>query len=298
MHELWIRAIRYSSVGALAVALTGAAGAASQVLATPAVPRPEVYLEKSLAHLEAPSQLSLAPPPWREQLEEALNPERVPAAEAWPTWLAHRRPGIVYHVPPPPPARVREHGELELEASAGRGEVSLAWQAPDLEGLELTGYRVERLSGGGWVELAELGFEATSWSERVAGDGALRYRLTSTVQTDDHTELDPELATRSAEVSVSGLLTWAVVPRKQLNLADGRVGVQLELYRWTGERFVRSLHTVRQGAPIGDSGLVLAEVEPRDGTLAVRVGVADGSTGPGLDPQRWWSDADRPRGSR
>lgn len=298
MHELWIRAIRYSSVGALAVALTGAAGAASQVLATPTVPQPEVYLEKSLAHLEAPSQLSLEPPPWREQLEEALSPERVPVAEAWPTWIAHRRPGIVYHVPPPPPARVREHGELELEASAGRGEVSLAWQAPALDGLELIGYRVERFSGGGWVELAELGFEATRWSERVAGDGTLRYRLTSTVQTDDHTELDPELATRSAEVTVSALLTWAVVPRKRLNLADGRVGVQLELYRWTGERFARSLHTVHQGAPIGDSGLVLAEVEPRDGTLAVRVLTADGNAGPGLDPQRWWSTADRPRGSR
>ena len=71
MHELWIRAIRYSSAGALAVALTGAAGAASQVLAAPTVPQPEVHLDKSLTHLESPSRLPLEPPPgassWRRR---------------------------------------------------------------------------------------------------------------------------------------------------------------------------------------------------------------------------------------
>ncbi|MEZ6185936.1 MAG: hypothetical protein R3F62_13115 [Planctomycetota bacterium] len=47
------------------------------------------------------NQASLEPakgPGWKAELERKLDPQSIPAARPWPTWISHRRPGIVYYV--------------------------------------------------------------------------------------------------------------------------------------------------------------------------------------------------------
>jgi len=73
-------------------------------------------------------------PGWKAELERKLDPGAIPAAEPWPTWLAHRRPGIVYYVEVIDKTFTAQHGgpiDVTGDTSA-QGKIQLNWDvSPD-----------------------------------------------------------------------------------------------------------------------------------------------------------------------
>ena len=73
-------------------------------------------------------------PGWKDELKRKLDPGSIPAAEPWPTWIAHRRPGIVYYVEVIDKTFRAEHGgaiDVTGDTSA-QGKIQLNWDvSPD-----------------------------------------------------------------------------------------------------------------------------------------------------------------------
>ena len=68
-------------------------------------------------------------PGWKAELQRKLDPGSIPAAEPWPAWISHRRPGIVYYVEVIDKTFTAEHGgPIDVTGDTSQqGQIQLNW---------------------------------------------------------------------------------------------------------------------------------------------------------------------------
>ncbi|MEZ6185935.1 MAG: hypothetical protein R3F62_13110 [Planctomycetota bacterium] len=253
-------------------------------------------------------QASLEPaegPGWRAELERELDPEAVPAARPWPTWISHRRPGIVYYVPGVDRVQARHGGPIDLTGDASqRGRIRLTWGvSPDTRHVTVR-YEVYRAIDGedAWEKLGET--EALSFvDEHVSARRAYVYKVVSVAELDetDAVVRDPEVVVtlndserrvasdvagpfaNEREVQVIPLSTQPMTKALEITEPDFQESCSLLVRKWIdGAWEEKTFFRVSVGDPIGEpkgrldftTGAtlrdVLEDLDPRAGLKKVK----------------------------
>jgi len=206
------------------------------------------------------------PPEWAQAHPLAAE---VGDVDPLPGWVMHRRPGLVYELPPPlDPLELRhDPPALKAPAEGPRGRLALERAPARTRYAAVTGYAVERRVGadGAWEVAARLAPGARAWEEGVASRTRNAYRVVSRARLDREDprvrqrglrELPEPLRTRrSAARAVTTLPRFHVLPNQvePASLPGGPDRAWLRVFRWTGDGWESRLVPATT-APEGRSG--------------------------------------------
>lgn len=210
------------------------------------------------------------------ELAAQLDPGRVPAVEAFPGWLAHRRPSLAYAVAAGPQKVYPKH-EPPTEfhvVEKGRGRVKLAWkQSTENEYVNITGYELLRKDNSAdaeWKSVAQnIDPNKTEYEDTSVGPRSkywYRLKESAVAQADnpvivrDKTDLQPEKRDLYAEDIKDAVETpqdvYITIDGGEATdpVNDKKGQIQCKVWRWNstlGKFVYKGYPNVPVGAKIG-----------------------------------------------
>ncbi len=205
-------------------------------------------VDEQLSRIEAhmATKVVVVPPveDYSAELRRQLEPPKKDPGQ-FPAWAFHRRPNVVFSLPPKPEALVPEHlPPKDLKVEASHGKIALSWAKGESKHLNVTRYEVWRKTGEGQFEkLAEVAPDRTSYTDTNVKPRSLYvYRIQDEValSRDDvpaEQELakcdKPTLGSDEAQAATLRDICFKLIEATPADPVTGVIGrAQVEVWTW------------------------------------------------------------------